>query len=163
MARAKPEDSIRPSLLDRLSGRVPKNVPGAQLQVGVRELKRSVGRDLEWLLNTTAWSPWDLEEMEESGASVLNYGLPDFSHLSWTSQSDASGICRAIERVVRAFEPRLLPRSVRVEIVPREDPADFNLRFRIDALLHVEPISEPVSFDTSVALDTGDMRIERAV
>lgn len=163
MARANPEEAIRPSLLDRLIGNVPKNVPGSQLQVGVRELKRAVARDLEWLLNTVVTLPYDMDVLPEARTSILNFGIPDFTYFSWTNHADAATICRRLEQVVKAFEPRLLPRSVRVEVVGRDDPADFSLRFRIDAVLHVEPISEPVSFDTSVELDTGEMRIERAL
>lgn len=163
MAKAPPEEVVRPSLLDRLVGEVPKNVPGARLEVGVRELKRSVARDLEWLLNTRVWYPGSLEDWHELSRSVVNYGIPDFSGFSWTSQGDAEKICRALEIAIRRFEPRLAPRSVRVSLQPRSDLAEFRLHFRIDGILHVEPVTEPVSFDTSVEIDTGAMHVDGAV
>jgi len=163
MAKAPPEEVVRPSLFDRLIGEVPRNVPGAQLEVGVRELKRAVGRDLDWLLNTRVWYPGDLEEWDELSHSILNYGIPDVSVFSWTSQVDAEKICRALEVAIRRFEPRLAQRSVRVSLQPHTDVADFRLYFRIDAILHVEPVTEPVSFDTSVEVDTGAMHVDRAV
>jgi type VI secretion system protein ImpF len=161
VARAKPEEVIRPSVFDRLIGDVPKKVPGPQLQVGVRELKRAVARDLEWLLNTHHWFPRDLDASEEMRDSILNYGLPDISSYSWRSDHDARAICRRLEQIVKNFEPRLLPRSISVEVLEAGETDDFKLRFRIDAILHVEPIHEPVSFDTNVELDTNTMHVER--
>ena len=61
--------------------------------------------------------------------------------------------------MIRTFEPRLLPRSIQVEYVPVDDKDDFRMHFRIQALLHMDPIVEPVSFDTSLELECGAMRV----
>jgi type VI secretion system protein ImpF len=55
---------------------------------------------------------------------------------------------RAVERVIRRFEPRF--QTVSVKLV--DDPAqlDRTLRFRIDALMHAEPAPEYVSFDSTL-------------
>ncbi|MGH7336573.1 MAG: type VI secretion system baseplate subunit TssE, partial [Myxococcota bacterium] len=129
--------------------------------VSAIELKRSVARDLEWLLNTRVWTPWNLEALEEAGRSILNYGIPELSAYSWASADDATAIKLLIENAIRTFEPRLLPRSIRTELLPGEDVADFRLRIRIEAILQVEPISEPVVFDTGMDLEGGGLRVER--
>jgi len=153
MARPDDEGVLRASVLDRLlAGESSTGGRGVHDQLGVRELRSAVARDLEWLLNSRRWVTWDLEELEEARESILTYGVPDFSTYSWRNQGDAKSISKVLEEVIRRFEPRLLPGSIRVELLPSGDVDDFQIRFRIDAVLYVEPIREPVSFDTDVDL-----------
>jgi type VI secretion system protein ImpF len=160
MARADARTIIRPSVLDRLlAGESPGGGRSVHEAVGVRELRAAIARDLEWLLNSKRWIPWELEELEEVRESILTYGVPDFSTHSWRSQSDSQDIARIIEEVIRRFEPRLLPRSVHVEMLPTSDVDDFRLRFRIDAILQVDPISEAVSFDTDIDFDSTSIQV----
>jgi type VI secretion system protein ImpF len=160
MRRGASSEILRPSFLDRL---IERPRPGDQSSfsgIGVRELKRAVARDLEWLLNTRVWLPWSLEELEEAHASILSYGMPDLSVYSWAHPSDAQTIAEIIERTVRTFEPRLLSHSVKCSVSPSEGIADFSLRIRIEAVLHVEPITEPVAFDSGIDIEGGGLRIE---
>jgi type VI secretion system protein ImpF len=156
-------DILRPSIIDRLSGR-PGGSQGGQFQpIGVRELKQAVARDLEWLLNTRVWlpqTPEEIEDLVEGRESLLCYGIPDLSIFSWASPADCQRIAALVEQTIRSFEPRLLPRSVRCEILPAADASDFNLKIRIEAILYVDPISEHVSFDTKADFDGGGIRIE---
>jgi type VI secretion system protein ImpF len=161
VARGEPEKVVRPSLLDRLTGAVPSGVPGPQLQVGLLALKRSVARDLEWLLNTVNWLPWDLEQSEELRTSNLAYGIPDLSPFSWLSQKDGQTICAALEQAIRLHEPRLSPRTVQVELLEHKDVDDLRIRFRIAGLLEVTPVFERVVYDSSVDLDSGAVQIDR--
>jgi type VI secretion system protein ImpF len=162
MARPAATSVLRPSLLDRL---VQPQGTRAFPSIGLRELKAAVARDLEWLLNTKTMlnDVSELAELPESRASILAYGIPDFSNASWRSEGDARRICRDIESAVKAFEPRLLPATVRVVILPNTSSTDMRLQFRIEGTLHVEPISEPVSFDSNVQTDTGAIEIEGGV
>jgi len=118
-----------------------------------------VERDLEWLLNTIIWLPYELGSLPETRSSILTYGIPDFSGRSWRSDSDSRAIRSSIEYAIRTFEPRLLAGSVHVEILPLERVDEMRLQFRIDAILDVEPFKEPVSFDSTVDLDSGAIRI----
>jgi type VI secretion system protein ImpF len=157
-------DSVRASILDRLIGSESIGPRGVYEWGGARELRAAVARDLEWLLNTKAWLPYDnVEGMTEARESILTYGVPDFSTRSWRSHSDSREIARAIETVIRRFEPRLVARSVKVEIIPSDDVADFRLKLRIDGHLHVDPISEPVSFDSDIDFDSGSFSVRGAV
>jgi type VI secretion system protein ImpF len=154
MARPGDEGVLRASVLDRLlAGESSTGGSGVHDHLGVRELRNAVARDLEWLLNSRRWVTWDFEELEEARESILTYGVPDFATYSWRNQGDAKTISKVLEEVIRRFEPRLLPGSIRVELLPSGDVDDFRIHFRIDAVLYVEPIREAVSFDTDVDLD----------
>jgi predicted component of type VI protein secretion system len=69
-------------------------------------------------------------------------------------------ICAELEAAVKTFEPRLLPSTVRVTILPTKEVDDFRMRFRIEATLYVEPVAEAVFFDSSVEIDTGAIQVE---
>ena len=157
--------SLRASLLDRLSqppdeGR--SGGAGAIEAVGLRDVFESVTRDLDWLLNTKRWFPTeDLEGFRHATGSILTYGLPDLSAYSWRVEADARSVARVLEETIGRFEPRLREGSVRVTPVaaasPDHDP--FRLRFRIEAVLQVEPIRAPVSFDTEVDFDSSQVSV----
>lgn len=153
------EDVLRPCLLDRLIGEETGRSRGEYDYVGVRELRDAVARDLVWLLNSKQWVPYDLDGFEEARESVLTYGVPDFSSFSWRSSSDSMQISQVIEEAIRRFEPRLVPSTVKVEPVPGGGVDDFQLHFRIEAVLQVDPITEPVSFDTSIDFDSTNVEV----
>ena len=161
MARPGRTDLLRPSVLDRLLDRDTRGQ--GHPSIGLRELKAAVARDLEWLLNTKCViesSEPQLADLPEARASGLTYGIPDFSTASWRSHADAHRICAELEAAVKTFEPRLLPSTVRVTILPTKEVDDFRMRFRIEATLYVEPVAEAVFFDSSVEIDTGAIQVE---
>ena len=164
MARASNTSILRPTVIDRLL-QPTGGARSAYPAIGLRELKAAVARDLEWLLNTKSalTGAAELEDLEEAKESILTYGIPDFSNASWRSEGDARRICRDITAAVKTFEPRLLPSSVRVVILPSTSSVDMRLTFRIEGTLHVEPISEPVFFDSNVQTDTGAIQVEGGV
>jgi type VI secretion system protein ImpF len=53
-----------------------------------------------------------------------------------------------IEEAILAFEPRFL--SVRVALIESTERLEATLRLRIDAVLHAEPMPEPITFDTII-------------
>jgi type VI secretion system protein ImpF len=141
------EIRIIPSVLDRLIDEDPDRVLAAppSRSKSIEDLKQSVKRDLEWLLNTrqnAAGVPAGLKELTNSLAA---YGLPDFSTFSVKNSSDQARMQRILERAISSFEPRL--ENVMVTLIPVHD-IEQKLRFRIDARLRVEPAPEPVTFDT---------------
>jgi len=160
MARsARAEAPLRPGVLDRLIA-PPGPAARAQLEeIGPRELAASVARDLDWLLNTKRWLPDELEDLPEANRSILCYGLPDLSTFSWRNPGDATAIARLLEETIRRFEPRLRERSIKVTPLDGNDADDFRLRFRIDAVLEVEPVQVPVSFDTDIDFDASRVNV----
>lgn len=152
------DDEIRavPALLDRLVDDPDDSAPDGDY--GVRDLKRAVARDLEALLNTRRELLSDLPaDFEYVGRSPVAYGLPDFSSMNLANQGDRTRVRRMIEEAIDGFEPRL--DRVRVAV---EDPRPFDrgLRFRIEAVLRVPPVPEPVTFDAVLQMATQECRVE---
>lgn len=164
MARSDASRILRPSIIDRLVTRPGERSESSYFDgVSARDLKASVARDLAWLLNTRVWTPTEadtLAGLDEAGRSILTYGIPDLSSFSWANPQDCREIASLVEKAIRTFEPRLLPRSVRVEILPSDDISDFTVKLRIEAILHVDPINEHVAFDSTADFDGGGIRIE---
>ncbi|MHB8079821.1 MAG: type VI secretion system baseplate subunit TssE [Candidatus Krumholzibacteriia bacterium] len=147
---------MRHSVLDRLAA-TGGGSRQRDLRIGVEELKQSVRRDIEWLLNSRR-PLLDLADLPEARASILAYGMPDLTGFS-SSQADRQRICAHIETALRTFEPRLLPRSIKVEPVTGREEGYARLKFSIHALLDVDPVREPISFDTSVETSSGAVQV----
>ena len=74
MARWEPEQTVTQSVLERLIDRDPEpvtNPPPTRAQ-SVRQLKASLRRDLEWLLNTRRTPEAAGEEFPELAQSLYN-------------------------------------------------------------------------------------------
>lgn len=118
--------------------------------LSLRELRASVARDIETLLNTRRELLLDVPpDMEEVRKSILMFGLPDFTHYSLLNPQDRKSLRRAVEETLATFEPRL--KSVRVTLETREK-YDMTLRFRIDALLRTDPAPEPIMLNASLSV-----------
>jgi type VI secretion system protein ImpF len=161
MAKLDSKVDIVPSVLDRLLDDEP-NVSKEPLTSRVQDLRaleRAVARDVEALLNSRQETLEELPaEFVEVNRSLVTYGLPDLTSLSLLNKDDRSRIRRAVEQAVILFEPRLLRVRVALE-APRDH--DRGLRFRIDALLRVDPAPEPVTFDAVLQLNTQQYVIQR--
>jgi type VI secretion system protein ImpF len=162
MARVREDQPLVPSIFDRLLDDEPANsretAPSRQ-QV-LRQLKQSVGRDLENLLNTRQrWGEWPapLEELERS---LVNYGIPDFTGVNMSLPSERERLRATIERVIQAFEPRF--KTVRVKLQDNSEAFDRSLRFRIDGVLQVDPAPEPVIFDSQLEPTTSTFQVKSA-
>ncbi len=160
MAGPKSNEVLRHTVIDRLAGT--GGLRGGDLRIGVEDLKQTVCRDIEWLLNTKRPMDMQLEGFQEASQSILNYGIPDFSQFSAASGIDCGLLCKLIEQALRDFEPRLEPRSIKVEYVQTDKLTGLQAQFRIKGVLYVDPVREPVSFDTNVAMDSGNIEIKMA-
>ena len=158
MARTDNEVRVTTSVLDRLLDYEPEvtREPIATRSKNLRQLKQSVRRDLEWLLNTRQIAGGIPPELKETSNSVASYGLPDFTHLTIDSGDHQMFIKRQVEETVRRFEPRL--ESVVVSIEPVRS-SERQLRFRIDARLKIDPAPEPITFDTVLQLSSGEYSV----
>jgi type VI secretion system protein ImpF len=147
-------ESIVPSILDRLMDDEPEvsREPLPNRFQNLSQLKKAVARDLEALLNTRQEILEEVSpEFIEVSRSLVTYGLPDFSSSSVLNTNDRNRIRRALEQAVATFEPRFERVRVHLE-APRDQ--DRTIRFRIEALLRVEPAPEPVTFDAVLRLNT---------
>jgi type VI secretion system protein ImpF len=160
MGKSQAEQPLVPSLLDRLIDEDPsasRDPPKSRGQA-LRELKQSLRRDLENLLNTrwrcTAWP----ENMDELELSLVNYGIPDVTGANLGCAEHREKFRQVLEHVIRHFEPRF--KSLGVEMLDNAESIDRTLRFRIDALMHAEPAPEPVVFDSAMQPATGNVEIK---
>jgi len=154
MGRLDNEIRITPSVLDRLIDYEPElaREPLASRSKSLRQLKESVKRDLEQLLNTRQSGDWLPPDLKELNSSLAAYGLPDFSSVSIKSPSEQARLRRALEAAISMFEPRL--EDVAITLLPLGD-LHRSLHFRIDARLKTEPAPEPVTFDAMLQLASG--------
>jgi type VI secretion system protein ImpF len=154
MHRYENEIRITPSVLDRLLDYEPEvsREPLASRSKSLRQLKQSVKRDLEQLLNTRQSADWLPPDLEELNNSLAAYGLPDFSAVSIKSPAEQNRLRRALEAAIAIFEPRL--QDITVTLLPLDD-YQRSLHFRIDARLRIEPAPEPVTFDALLQLSSG--------
>jgi type VI secretion system protein ImpF len=160
MPKPDPNLALTVSLLDRLIDLKP-NVsedPPASRSQSIRQLKASVRRDLEWLLNTHQNPDRAPETYEELSRSLYNYGLPDVTSMGLHSPRDRQRLLRLIEQTVQIFEPRLVGVHVRALENPGLGPAV--LRFQIEALLEMDPAPERILFDTVLQLNSGEYQVK---
>jgi type VI secretion system protein ImpF len=159
MAGPRRSEILRHSVIDRLAGGRGDSPRGGDLRIGVEDLRQVVRRDLEWLLNTRLVAQ-EVLRYPEAKKSILAYGLPDLSTFSVGGALSIREICELIANAVKTFEPRLQKRSIKVEFIPSKDISDFTMRFRISGVIQVEPIREPVTFDTSLDPSSGVVTVE---
>lgn len=153
------ETRVQLSVLDRLLDDEPKNREEVQptRSQAIARLKDALRRDLEWLLNTRAFPEELDEDLEETGASVFTYGLPDFSSMAAGSKQTRTRLERSLQRALEVFEPRLI--NVTVKAVEGDDKEKRTIRFLISGWLHMSPAPLQVSFDTRLQLARGEYRV----
>ena len=121
-------------------------------RVSITDIRNSVSRDLENLLNTRSEAARMIPEVfKECRASSLTYGILDFSSYSLLSPHDRDRIRRSLELAIGLHEGRLT--RIRVTLEPQRE-LDRALRFRVDALMELGPDNEKVQFDAVLQLNT---------
>ncbi len=121
-------------------------------RVSVTDMRNSVSRDLENLLNTRSEGARLItDSFKECRASSLTYGILDFSSYSLLSPHDRDRIRRSLELAIGLHEGRLT--RIRVTLEPQRE-LDRALRFRVDALMELGPDNEKVQFDAVLQLNT---------
>jgi type VI secretion system protein ImpF len=159
MPRWEPEQTVSLSFLDRLIDLDPKSAndgPPSRAK-SVKQLKTSLRRDLEWLLNTRRRPDAAGGEYRELEKSLFNYGLPDITSIAHDSSQDRHRLNRMLEQTLVTFEPRLS----RIRVIPlaAASGAKHILRFQIEALLDMDPAPELITFDTVLQLSSGEYQL----
>ncbi len=132
----------------RVSGPVSERVsePGS--------LRESVRRELQRLFNTRC--PVPAHRLAGRPRTVLDYGIPDLTGFSPRSHEDRERLAEAMRRAVEAYEPRLAEVRVTLEPDPRDE---LSLAGRVQAVLVVDSVPEPVSFLTVLQLKEGEVEV----
>lgn len=158
MAERLSDEAILPCLLDRLCDDRPEALreAGHRQSMTLAQFRDSVLRDLGRLLNTPCHLPdEEINRFPEVRTSVLNYGTPDVTGKT-ASTLNPRIFELQIAEAIRRFEPRILPRSVVVRIVPGAAGVSPNLiGFEIRGLLWANPIPEQFQLHTTLDLETG--------
>ena len=158
MPRIDEEIRINLSVLDRLVDFDPelKTEPPPSRSKALRQVKQALKRDLEWLLNTRRVLEVP-DELPLLADSILAYGLPDFSNFSVKSAGDQHDLTLALEATLKRFEPRLEDVVVSVASTSVLERA---FRFKIEARLRIDPVPEPISFDTTLQIGSGNFAVK---
>jgi type VI secretion system protein ImpF len=150
MASPRVTSPVQLSTLDRLLDEDPtssREQPRSAAQ-SLDYLRQAVRRDLEGLLNTRlrcqSW-PTHYRELERS---IVGYGMPDYMSLAAGARAWREGLRAAVESIIRRFEPRLT--SVSVHVMEDGSGLERVLRFRIEAMINVDPAPEAVTYDSQV-------------
>ncbi|MDL1967314.1 MAG: type VI secretion system baseplate subunit TssE [Deltaproteobacteria bacterium] len=152
--------NLQASILDRLVDDEP-GVSHESVQyrlVSIGQIKASVVRDLENLLNTRRQILILPVEYSHVNDSLFVYGLQDFTSKNPGSPFVKQQLRQDIEKTISQFEPRLKNVSVHLETTAQNKRT---LRFRIKGLLVIEPVAEPVTFDTYFDANKGEYIISR--
>lgn len=157
MSAIRPDQPLVPSVLDRLIDDAPgsQSEPQRDRVQRLADLKQSVRRDLEELLNTRQRLAPPLG-LPRVGGSVACYGLPDLGGTAAATGKERDALAARLARLVAAADPRLT--RVEVELVGASDLAR-SLRFQIRAMLRADPAPEPVAFDSVLESATGTFAV----
>ena len=151
--------SVRRPLLDRLIDEEPASNREVRplRSLSRRELKESVRRELERLMNTRTSIP--ARQLLDRELTVIDYGIPDFSTFSGGNPADLQRLGAILTRVVEAFEPRLQ----KVEIVVKSYTShNQSVVADLAGILVVDRIAEPVSFPFLIEGREGESRVDAA-
>jgi type VI secretion system protein ImpF len=148
MSKRNSDRQVRESILDRLLDDEPNTPVDADKsrQRKLRDLRNSVRRDLENLLNSRCRIMSPPSHLTEVETSLMNYGLPDLATVNMLDVTKRREFIRNLESIIRAFEPRF--KSVTVRFMDGTDKTDRTLRFHIDAVLYADPAPEIIVFDS---------------
>ena len=143
MADFSNRERLQPSLLDRLTDNNPRSQRESRDErvLSIDQLKQSVLRDLEWLLNTERLpSSVDLTDYPDVRCSVVNYGRPALSGKAG-STVDLKQLQRQIHQTIIDFEPRILADSLNIRIHFDDEVHSRNaLSFEIEGQLWAQPL-----------------------
>lgn len=156
-------ERLLPALLDRLSDDHPdqrKEATDSRV-LSKSAFRRSVLRDLAWLLNTT--NAEAETEFGESPArrSVLNFGIVPLAGVS-VSGHDWQAIERAVREAILAFEPRIIPDTLAVSVIGETDSesAHNEMAMEIKGQLWCQPYPMELLLRSRLDLESGQVFIE---
>ncbi len=164
MATLTPQERLQPALLDRLTDDAPDNPQEAREArlINIRKLRSAVFRDLAWLLNAARPSE-DIDAVRYPYAhtSVVNYGLPPLSGTT-ASTLDASNLELRIRQAIQAFEPRIIPSTLKVEALMSDIGLDHHnqIQIVIRGKLWAQPIPLEIMLRTAMDLETAQVTVQ---
>lgn len=156
-------ERLLPALLDRLSDDHPEQRKEAARSrvVSRNAFRRSVLRDLAWLLNTTnAEAETDFGDLP-ARRSVLNFGIVPLAGVTVTG-TDWQAIETAVREAILAFEPRIIPETLAVRLVgeTEKEGAHNEMAMEIKGQLWCQPYPMELLLRSRLDLESGQVFIE---
>jgi type VI secretion system protein ImpF len=114
-------------------------------------LQASIANEIASLLNTR--SSLTLSEFLQCQATVLEFGIPDFSSLSCRSTDDLATVSQAVQHAISLFEPRLS----HTQVVAMQDDSGHRgqAKLQISGAVLLGMVLRRVDFDIPVNLSDG--------
>lgn len=162
MTEPSAQERLQPSLLDRLVDQAPgeQRESDDKRTLTRQALRQAVLRDLVWLFNATGFGlAMDDRRYPNAARSVINYGLPMLSG-QFTSSVQRVSMEQALKNAILQFEPRILPRTLEVELVMEGSALESHnsIGLQIRGMLWAQPV--PLEFLMSSRVDLEEGRIE---
>ncbi|WP_277183571.1 type VI secretion system baseplate subunit TssE [Caballeronia sp. BR00000012568055] len=156
------DSHLLPTLIDRLRDDAPhrqSEAPG-EYAVTRTQLRDIIQRDLTYLLNATNLGDLiDAKRYPLVAQSTVNFGVPPLAGAFMASR-DWAKIEVLIREAIVAFEPRLIPETLR--IVPRSERdrqgRHNEVAFSIHGMIRLEPY--PIEFIVQSSLDLESSRLQ---
>ncbi len=167
MAELKSQERLQPSLLDRLIDDDPTmaHETDDKRTLTKQALRQAVLRDLSWLLNATGHgSPMDEKLFPNAYRSVLNFGVPTMSGQFASSMQRAS-MEQTLRQAIVNFEPRILPRTLEVEVVLDGYAMDSHNQagLTIRGMLWAQPVPLEFLMRSRIDLEEGRFLVEEKI
>jgi type VI secretion system protein ImpF len=140
-------NGMQASILDRLTENGELDGNRSRSRQLTSQLKEFLLRDLSALLNTRRAEQDFDKSFEQSTNSLLTFGVTDFTSYNLNNGIDQERARQSLERAIRQFEPRLTGVSVSLE---QPEPLHPVLILRVEAVMHAEYGSEPVTFEAAL-------------
>jgi type VI secretion system protein ImpF len=163
MSDVREADRLQPSLLDRLSDDEPENLKETRERrvIDMRRLREIIQRDLSWLLNTTSKDDiWSRETMPHVMRSTLNYGVIEIAGRR-AQQAHVRELEGMIREAIQVFEPRIMPGTLSVRLVERENRNRATLSFDIRGEIWAQPLPLEIYMRTELDVASGDMTVAK--
>jgi type VI secretion system lysozyme-like protein len=128
----------------------------------LREIRKCVKRDLEWLFNTHNLCLDELLEKSYSQVekSVLNYGLPDLTGKT-ASSINMLKLEKILKQTIKQFEPRIIAKTLQVRLLKQKSTIGENaLLFEITGDLWTGYHPIPLQITTQLDLENGNVEIQ---
>ncbi len=160
MAELSLQERLQPSLLDRLRDDHPEQTAEGPSErvLTLSQLKKSVQRDIGWLLNTCNLQK-QVAGYPEVERSVINYGIADLAGLT-SSTLDVAVLERMIQQALEIFEPRLIKNSIRLQAEVDPQAMSHNtLILTIECEVWATPAPVELLLRTALDFETGDVSV----
>jgi type VI secretion system protein ImpF len=163
LERYRPRDRILArSIFDRLIDDEPDRMfdPQVNMVDQVREVRESIRRDLEALLNTRRCPEAPPAAFSELKDALVSYGVDGMVSANLATDEAKLRLAQMVERRISMFETRLS--DVRVTILKSRTMTERALRMRIQATFRLHEGMPPISFESTIDPSTQRFMVEAA-